>query len=259
MRASTEEFLYVLWYAADTLLRPSWQNVLGPDFDGWAWRNGLTRRIAQLEQKKLLEVHPAKAPASERIVRLTEAGRLAVLGGRDPLACWARPWDGRWRIVLFDLPSDRMALRIKLHRLLRARQFGYLQGSVWLTPDPVEDMTVVVGTQPFDPESLIIFEGRPASGDSDASIVAGAWDFVEINRRYERYLEVLRAAPRSAVSSAAGRDRRVAWLRREHAAWRQAVAIDPLLPLSLLPAQYKGREAWAARCNLHAGYTRSAP
>ena len=249
MRASTEEFLYVLWFTADTFLRPSWCNVLGPDFDGWAWRNGLTRRLAQLEQQKLLESHPGGGSTSERIVRLTEAGQLAALGGRDPVARWARPWDGRWRLILFDLPLDAKALRIKLHRLLRARHFGYLQGNVWLTPDSVEDLRTIVGNTSVDPEGFIVFEGRPATGESDTAIVTGAWDFAEINRRYERHLDFLRTAPRTVNAGAAGRKRLHTWAQLEHAAWKHAVTLDPLLPLTLLPADYRGRAAWTARCD----------
>lgn len=256
MRASTEEFLYVLWFTADTLLRPSWQNMLDPGFDGWAWRNGLTRRLAQLEKQKLLEQHPGRASTSERIVRLTEEGRLAVLGGRDPVACWARPWDGRWRILLFDLPFDATALRIKLHRLLRDRHFGYLQGSAWITPDPVVDLRAAVGEAPVDPEGFVVFEGRPVTGESDAAVVGGSWDFAEVNRRYERYLDILRAAPRSIQSGGVGLERLRAWAERERTGWKQAVTVDPLLPLPLLPADYRGRTAWSSRGETLAGLAR---
>lgn len=256
MRASTEEFLYVLWFTAETLLRPSWRNVLGPDFDAWAWRKGLTRRLAQLEQQQLLERHPVDAPTTERIVRLTEAGRIAALGGRDPVARWARAWDGRWRILLFDLPGDAAALRTKLHRLLRDRHFGYLQDSVWLTPDPVEDVRAAIGRTAAEPESLIVFEGRPITGEPDTALVAGAWDFGEINRRYDRHLDVLHTAPRNLPAGSGGRERLRGWALRELAAWKEAVEIDPLLPLALLPADYRGRAAWSTRCETLASLAR---
>ena len=199
MRASTELFLYDLLFAADTFLRPSWYNVLGPDFDSWAWRKGLTRRLAQLHRQRLVEPHPALATETARIVRLTEAGRLAALGGRDPVARWRRPWDRRWRVVLFDLPRDSVALRSKLHRLLRARHFGFLQGSVWVSPDPIDDWPDALADAAPDPEGFIVIEGRPATGESDAAMVRGAWDFAEINRRYDRHLDHLRLPPPGAT------------------------------------------------------------
>jgi len=32
---------------------------------------------------------------------------------------------------------------------------------------------------------------RPAAGETDEEIVAGAWDFALTNRRYEKYLAIL--------------------------------------------------------------------
>ncbi len=246
MRASTEEFLYVLLWTADSFLRPSWRDVFAPDFESWAWRRGLGRRLAQLQQQKLIEEHPVKS-ATGRLVRLTETGRLAVLGGRDPVSRWARPWDGRWRLLLFDLPSTAVAVRGKLHRHLRAERLGYLQHSVWITPDSLEETRRLVEGVPADPEGFLLFEGRPASGEPDAGIVAGAWDFAAINAAYEQHLAIVRTAPRQMPRTDADRDRLHNWARREHAAWKKAAALDPLLPLALQPTGYLGRSAWSAR------------
>jgi len=237
VRASTEELLYVLLWTADSCLRPSWRHALDPGgFESWAWRNGLGRRLAELERRKLVERMPELS--HERVVRLTEHGRIAALGGRDPVNRWARPWDGRWRLVLFDLPVGEAGLRLKLWRILRAEHFGYLQHSVWLTPDPVGEARGILAAAPANPEGFFLFEGRPASGESDQAIVRGAWDFGEINQRYEEYLAVAHACPRRFTKDAAGFVHLQTWARREHAAWRQAVGRDPLLPLALLPRSY---------------------
>jgi phenylacetic acid degradation operon negative regulatory protein len=227
-------------------MRPSWRDVFAPDFEAWAWRQGLGRRLAQLQQRKLLEAHP-ESPPSQRIVRLTEAGRLVALGGRDPVARWARPWDGRWRLLLFDLPSTADTVRARLRRYLRAEQLGYLQNSVWLTPDSLEESRRLVQGVPAAPEGFLLFEGRPASGESDAAIVHGAWDFAAINAHYAQHLAIVRTAPRQWPRTEAEHDRLQAWARREHAAWKRAAALDPFLPLALLPSDYLGRTAWSAR------------
>lgn len=250
MRPSTEIFLYELWFTAETLFQSSWRNLDGPDFDGWAWRTGLTRRLAQLERQRLVEPHPARATETARLVRLTDAGRLAALGGRDPLACWARHWDGRWRVFLFDLPRDSTRLRVKLHRLLRTRHLGFLQGSVWISPDTVGDLRAELAEVPVDPEGFVVFEGRPATGESDAALVAGAWDFATINEGYERWLRLARTVPRALPRGPAGVEAVRSWSHRELAAWRQAISIDPLLPDFLLPADYRGKSSWNIRCEM---------
>ena len=95
---------------------------------------------------------------------------------------WRRDWDGRWRLVLFDLPVAHGTARDRLRRNLRRCGFGYLQNSVWISPDPLgEEMASLVSSR-ASVESLVLLEARPCAGETDEEIVAGAWDFDAINR-----------------------------------------------------------------------------
>ena len=193
MNAKTEEFLYALLWTCETLSRPTWRN-LTESFEGWAYRNGLLRQLQRLEKMQLLERQSGRQ--GDRLHRLAEAGRLQALGGCDPVARWNRQWDGHWRLVLFDVPETRGTERDKLRRYLQQRRFGYLQNSVWITPDPtIEERTMLVGSR-VDVESLIFLEVRPCAGETDSEIVAGAWNFSGINLRYSVYQQVLTRRPR---------------------------------------------------------------
>ena len=238
MRPRNEEMIYFLMWTAETLLRSNWRNLSHGSFEGWAWRNGLGRRLAELERAKMIERSPE--PDLSRIVRLTEDGRRHAWGGRDPAEQWSRAWDGRWRVVMFDLPAHRIDLRKRVWRRLRAEHFGYLQQSVWVTPDPPSEIRASLGDSKVVAESLLVMEGTPAAGESDAEIVVGAWDFSAVNAHYEAYLRMAKTRP-------PGGTRLVQWARRENALWRAAVAIDPLLPSALLPANYLGQLAWQYR------------
>src|SRR5438552_1513378 len=99
VKARTEELLYFLLWTAGSLMQPTFRN-LDESFEGWAYRHGLLRRLALLEKQRLLERRTKK----DRLYRLTAEGRLRALGGRDPQIEWARRWDGRWRLVCFDVP-----------------------------------------------------------------------------------------------------------------------------------------------------------
>lgn len=240
MQPRTEELLYFLLWMAGTLARPTWRNM-NDSFEEWAWRNRLSRRLAELERQKLIERHPDGD--LERVVRLTEEGRRVALGGRDPRRQWSRPWDGEWRMVLFDLPLERGDLRRNLLRFLHRKHFGYLQGSVWVSPDPTSTVRERLGDAKVQPDVFLIMEGRPAAGESDREIVDSAWNFAEINRRYQYYLGTVGTPPRD-------RERLPEWTRREGALWKHATGVDPMLPEALLPAGYQGREAWRARVAL---------
>jgi phenylacetic acid degradation operon negative regulatory protein len=244
MKPKTEEFLYLLLWSADILMRPTFRN-LTDSYEAWAYRNGLSRQIAALEERQLLERDP-KAPG-DRLYRLTEQGRLHALGGRDPAAQWSRYWDGRWRLVLFDVPMEQHVHRNRLRRYLHAHGFGYLQGSVWITPDPLRGEREILTGGKINVESLLLLEARPCSGESAAEIAAGAWDFELINRHYARHLKLLNQRPDKSLRDNAAAKALQRWAADERTAWHAALQIDPLLPKRLLPPDYLGCRAWEQR------------
>jgi len=244
VKPRTEELLYLLLWGADQLARPSFRNLTN-SFESWAYQNGFSRQLQDLEARQILERR--RSGAAEAIYRLSESGRLIALGGRDPVAQWKRRWDGLWRMVVFDLPETKSAARKKLRRFLKDSGFGYLQNSVWISPDPLSEITRELSALAKDVESLVTLEARPAAGETDAEIVAGAWDFDRINRRYQQCLKVLSQLPH-AQPKAAGPARELRrWAQLEKAAWIEAVSADPLLPDQLLPASYLGKKVWQER------------
>ena len=183
----------MLLWAGDMIAHPTFRN-LTDSFESWAYRNGFQRQLQRLEKRQCLESRDAGT--YDRLYRLTDAGRLAALGGRDPEAHWNRRWDRYWRLVLFDVPEARVSTRNRLRNLLRRRGFGYLQNSVWITPHPIIEERAILMDGPVNVESCIVLEARPCAGEKDAQIVAGAWDFTAINKRHEAYQDVLAKCPR---------------------------------------------------------------
>jgi phenylacetic acid degradation operon negative regulatory protein len=244
LKPKTEELLYLLLWSAEQLTRPTFRN-LSESFESWAYRNGLLRQIAVLERQRLIE---RKSRASDaRIYRLTAQGRLRALGGRDPQVRWSRAWDGRWRLVLFDIPTAQNTQRSQLRRYLRGKHFGCLQDSVWITPDPLKEEARVLGSTKIDVKSVILLEARPCAGESDADVVAGAWNFARINRLYSQHLKILGEKPGEKLNNKGHATALRQWAEAERLAWREAVKWDPLLPHKLLPSGYMGRRAWQQR------------
>jgi len=244
VKNKTEEFLYMMLWSADMLFQPTFRN-LTDSYEAWAYRGRLLRQVQTL--KKLQLVEQTSGQFGDRLYRLTAKGRLHALGGRDPQARWARRWDGRWRLVLFDVPKKRDAHRVRLRRHLRARGFGCLQGSVWITPDPMEEEREVLSGESVNVNSLLLLEATPCAGESDEEIVAGAWNYELINRSYARHMKVLGEHPKGQLRNHSTARKLRDWATRERSAWLAAVNLDPLLPKRLLPPRYLGCLAWKRR------------
>ena len=65
--------------------------------------------------------------------------------------------------MLFDVPTGRTAQRARLRRCLRDKGFGYVQNSMWITPDPLREKRQILGGGKINVESLLLLEARPCA------------------------------------------------------------------------------------------------
>ncbi|MSU73583.1 hypothetical protein EXS56_00385 [Candidatus Kaiserbacteria bacterium] len=80
-------------------------------------------------------------------VEITDAGRraLALEEARfAKIAGMKRRWDGRYRMVIFDIPERRRGVRERLRRLMRECGFLLIQKSVWLSPYDCEELIALI-------------------------------------------------------------------------------------------------------------------
>ena len=103
-------------------------------------QSNLKRSIGRLAMEKLLE-EKHFSDGSFKLV-LTEQGKrqakmLDLLGGSISFKN-KKKWDGKWRIVAFDIPEKDRIFRDILRRHLREMKFYKLQNSVFLAPFSVE-------------------------------------------------------------------------------------------------------------------------
>ena len=225
--------------AASALARPTVANLTGGGYDD----EPLARKLRRLAARGVITL---PEPADPRILHLTEVGQSLAHGGISPAERWERPWDGRWRMVLFDIDEHEHPARDRLRYVLRRARLGYLQGSVWISPDPLERLRDTVHATTANPEALLFFEGRPFAGESDAALVDGAWDFPRLAEAHRECLGLLAHPPTGTDSAHRWR----LWLGKERDAWLRALDRDPLLPVALLPKGYLGREVHSLRRKL---------
>lgn len=68
-------------------------------------------------------------------IKLTDEGRtMMLLEGEEPPR-----WDGKWRIVVFDIPEQKRLVRNLFRRNLKKWGFKSLQKSVWISKKNVTD------------------------------------------------------------------------------------------------------------------------
>jgi phenylacetic acid degradation operon negative regulatory protein len=239
MTAKTELLLYRMLWLTSKAIRPTYRNI-EESFEGWAYASGLLAQIQRLESKGYLE-SLLDTRTGKRLHRLTEAGRKAAAGPRDPESAWAARWDGKWRIIVFDIPETHRSERRKLTRALAGAGCGCIQGSTWISASTPPEINKIA--QSDDPECsrLMMLLAESKGARMDQNMVKAAWDFEAINQLYHDHLDHL-ASFRNLKKSTTREDLDD-WTARENAAWRKAIAADPLLPDKLLPSGYLGKKS----------------
>lgn len=86
----------------------------------------LAQAIRRLRERGLIEFDRHKT--GEIILRLTQAGSELIFLKKEVV-----DWDGRWRIVIFDIPESKRAVRDVLRWKLKQWDFVQWQKSVWAT------------------------------------------------------------------------------------------------------------------------------
>jgi|SRR3989344_339495 len=82
-------------------------------------------------------------------LRITEAGRQKLTFEQEKMRVKEmkeikRRWDGRWRMVVFDVPERRRTTRSRLRALMVEVGFIRLQNSVWVYPYDCEDFIALL-------------------------------------------------------------------------------------------------------------------
>jgi phenylacetic acid degradation operon negative regulatory protein len=165
----------------------------------------------------------------------------------------AKPWDGRWLVLLVSVPEARRQLRHRLRTRLAWAGLGSPAPGVWVTPDPgkqdevagvVADLGLTGVTSSFVGPYGTIGEQR--------AVVEQAWDLAEVEAAYEEFLEAFADADPASPGEVLAHQ-----IQLVHA-WRRFPFLDPKLPAELLPAEWAGTRAAELFETLHSRWDREA-
>lgn len=99
-------------------------------WNGWDYplnKSALSNAIRRLRENGLIDF----IDDEQLILRLTDKGREKALMSK--LLLDDSNWDGKWRIVIFDIPEKRRVTRDILRQKLKSWGFIPWQQSVWVT------------------------------------------------------------------------------------------------------------------------------
>jgi len=105
----------------------------------------ISQGLARLERDGLVKV---SGSFGDRKVTITKKGREVMRGIEFKEYEILEPafWDGKWRVLVFDVNERRRRTRDQLRRLLQGAGFVRIQDSVWVYPYPCDEFVSLVRT-----------------------------------------------------------------------------------------------------------------
>jgi len=124
-----------------TLLAPNALKMLGvKEVLKWSRKKeGITEARKRLVSKGLLKYENHRLELTKKGEKKFRQLELHDFKNKKP-----KKWDKKWRILIFDIPEEKRALRDKVRLTLTAIGFTKLQNSVWVYPYDCEDIIALM-------------------------------------------------------------------------------------------------------------------
>ncbi len=119
---------------------------------------------------------------------LTEKGQQWMHAGkRRGLEREPRAWDGKWRLLAYNIPEKRRPLRDALREELRRLGYGNLTSALWISPydlsKELEELLEKLKVQ----EYVEVFEAEYRGEGRE--LAAKAWDIAGLEKQYRVFLD----------------------------------------------------------------------
>lgn len=116
----------------------------------------VTRALKNMAENGLVETLHSD---NDTYLRITKEGRQKLISLKldEDTVIVPSTWDGKWRMVLIDIPESRKNERESLRYLLKKAGFVCLKNSAWISPFPLEYLFMNIKKDlGFETEMVII-------------------------------------------------------------------------------------------------------
>lgn len=163
-------------------------------------------------------------------LRLTSVGKIKIIRDFPLLFLAGKKWDGKWRVVIYDIAEVSKNIRENLRRKLHELGFGMIQKSVWVSPhDITADFTEYLESKKLT-EMVHMFEAKKLLAGDGKELAQKIWSLDKINKQYSDIYAHATHGDRNTQSG----------LKEIRQDYLRVLMGDPLLPKELLPKDWKG-------------------
>jgi len=92
-------------------------------------------------------------------------------------------WDGKWRIISYEIPEKKREIRDRLRREMQGWGLGPWHRSFWITPHPIISTLKSLTSQKEEEQYIQAFESSHVFGEREV-LVEKVWQKMAIDKQY---------------------------------------------------------------------------
>lgn len=233
MLRTKDKLMTILAYAGDLMIIGYTRS------HGFGWRKSLAQSLfvekntlnkAVSDLLKTGDIEKIIDKKGNACFRLTSSGQESFERLFPIHRLSRQPWDGKWRVVIFDIEEKEKKTRNALRLKLISLGFGELQKSVYVTP-----LDVLPDIKEFLRENgllgkVLVFEAKELLGYSPKTIAGYVW---KLNRLNEKYKDLIDDSKNLHLDNEVD-------MKKNREKLFELIRQDPLLPEELLPDDWQG-------------------
>lgn len=165
--------------------------------------------------------------------RLTHKGKDLISDYFPKIRFLHKPWDGKWRIVGFDIEEKRRSLRDNFRNILYRHGFRMVQKSLYISPLPLEkeiEKMLILNKDLL--QNAYIFVSDKFFIEDKEDLIEKVFKLDLLNGQYKELLEKIDKGPKEEKS-------------RVLEEFLNISLNDPFLPKELLPKNFLRDKLWS--------------
>lgn len=183
----------------------------------------------------------------ENCYRLTEKGFTGLSLQFPFLRFLKEKWDGKWRIISYEIPEKKREIRDRLRREMQGWGLGPWHRSFWLTPHPIINTLKSLIAQKEEEQYIQAFESDHVFGDREI-LIEKVWQKSLLEQKYRETFKNWHdflAQPVSTQISSTQEISKADKLKKVISLYIGLLRVDPGLPVELIGEKWIGFEAYS--------------